>query len=259
MIGLPSPATAGFSRSASVLRREESRSGFPAPRLGSQAGKPDLRTVLCCRVNEVGSILYVRLSILEGVPSRCNSFPFDASPRRRSPHRCKYSRRGPNPPSHANLPRRRNARRRGSRPRMHRSAGGSRVGRGTESLSQFCRSQTPRFCHRPSERVITQSEISAVPQLSLVLVLLGACGFIVGLRPSRHDQPTRLPAILMLYTPHVGLAVYIMFSDDWMAQLREWDSSIRGRFLIPRCVSFSHRRSPVGPSPPHSDPPPRPC
>ena len=56
--------------------------------------------------------------------------------------------------------------------------------------------------------------------LALVVVLLGACGVVAGLRPSRHDLPTRLFMTLAFYSALVGLALFILFHDDWMALLR---------------------------------------
>jgi hypothetical protein len=43
---------------------------------------------------------------------------------------------------------------------------------------------------------------------------------IAGLRPTRHDRPTRLLAILLLYSAPVGAAGVILLSDAWMARLR---------------------------------------
>jgi hypothetical protein len=57
--------------------------------------------------------------------------------------------------------------------------------------------------------------------LALVVILLGACGVVAGLRPSRHDRPTRLLMTLAFYSALVGLALFILFRDDWMAWLRE--------------------------------------
>ena len=59
-------------------------------------------------------------------------------------------------------------------------------------------------------------------ELGLLVVLLGACGFVAGLRPSRRDRPDRLLAILALYSTPVGLAACVLISDKWMARLREW-------------------------------------
>jgi hypothetical protein len=56
---------------------------------------------------------------------------------------------------------------------------------------------------------------------ALVVVQLGACGVVAGLRPSRHDRPTRLLMTLALYSALVGLALFIFFRGDWMAWLRE--------------------------------------
>lgn len=56
--------------------------------------------------------------------------------------------------------------------------------------------------------------------LVLTVALLGSCGFVAGLRPSRHDPPTRLVAVLILYSVPVGLAVCIELSGQWFAQLR---------------------------------------
>jgi cation transporter-like permease len=56
--------------------------------------------------------------------------------------------------------------------------------------------------------------------LILTVALLGFCGFVAGLRPSRHDPPTRLVAVLILYSVPVALAIYIPFSDQWFARLR---------------------------------------
>jgi hypothetical protein len=56
--------------------------------------------------------------------------------------------------------------------------------------------------------------------LILTVALLGSCGFVAGLRPSRHDPPTRLVAVLILYSIPVALAVCILFRDQWFAQFR---------------------------------------
>ena len=56
--------------------------------------------------------------------------------------------------------------------------------------------------------------------LFLTFTLLGSCGFVAGLRPARHDPPTRLVAVLILYSAPVVLAVCIELSGQWFAQLR---------------------------------------
>jgi hypothetical protein len=61
-----------------------------------------------------------------------------------------------------------------------------------------------------------------VLQLCLVMMILGACGFIVGQRPSRSDPPVRLVGVLILYSLPVILAVCVQLRDDWMARLRGW-------------------------------------
>jgi hypothetical protein len=50
--------------------------------------------------------------------------------------------------------------------------------------------------------------------LVLTVALLGSCGFVAGLRPSRHDPPTRLVAVLILYSVPIVLAVCIALSGQ---------------------------------------------
>jgi hypothetical protein len=64
--------------------------------------------------------------------------------------------------------------------------------------------------------------MTVVLELLLVAVLFGLSGFVLGLRPTRHDRPTRFLVALGLCSVPVGLAACILLSDDWMAKLRGW-------------------------------------
>jgi hypothetical protein len=55
----------------------------------------------------------------------------------------------------------------------------------------------------------------------LTVALLGCCGIVAGLRPSRHDPPTRLVTVLILDSAPVALALCTLFGDEWFAQLRQ--------------------------------------
>jgi hypothetical protein len=65
-----------------------------------------------------------------------------------------------------------------------------------------------------------------VPQIIEILiiapVLFGVWSFAVGLRPSRHDFPTRLLAIVGLYSVPVGLATCALVRDEWTHRLKDW-------------------------------------
>jgi hypothetical protein len=59
------------------------------------------------------------------------------------------------------------------------------------------------------------------------LVLL-TFGFILGLRPARHDRPTRMLAVLVLYSVPVSVAGYAMIDKTLFAWLQRAVSDSEG-------------------------------
>jgi hypothetical protein len=64
------------------------------------------------------------------------------------------------------------------------------------------------------------------------LMVLGAMGLALGLRPSRRDFfPGRLLGTLMLYSALVALAAWALVDRDWTTRLMTWFDDPKG-FLV---------------------------
>jgi hypothetical protein len=61
-----------------------------------------------------------------------------------------------------------------------------------------------------------------------VALLLWTCGFIFGIRPSRHDLPTRMLAVLALYSAPVFMAGWVLTDKDRFAWLQRAVSDSEG-------------------------------
>ncbi len=77
--------------------------------------------------------------------------------------------------------------------------------------------------------LISDQEISYLLEATLFVgLLLWAPGFIFGLRPTRHDRPTRMLAVLALWSLPVFLAGWVLIDRDWLVWLQRAASDSEG-------------------------------